>query len=171
MALHQYLQPRNGLPGPNSSLSSIIPSQAIAKVNQKVMDTTQSRTRKHGPYQQYTAKEQAAIGKYMYACNHSAYTAACIFSFKLAVHLNESTARFMSKFMLKAVAKSWGTEDDGEVAVLPKKCGRPLLLGQDLDTMVQVYLRKVRRVEELCRPELLWQLHVAWCCRAIDPDQ
>ena len=45
MALYQYLQPQNWLPGLNGSLSSIIPSQAIAKVNQEVMDATQSETR------------------------------------------------------------------------------------------------------------------------------
>ena len=36
-------------------------------------------------------------------------------------------------------------EDDSDLTVLPpKKRGRPVLLGEDLDTKVQLYLRKVR---------------------------
>ena len=36
-------------------------------------------------------------------------------------------------------------EEEGEIAALPvKKHGRPVLLGRELDTLVQKYLRKVR---------------------------
>ena len=36
-------------------------------------------------------------------------------------------------------------EDDSDLTVLPpKKRGRPVLLGEDLDTKVQLYLQKVR---------------------------
>ena len=61
--LHQYFQPRNGIPDPKRSISSIIPSQVVAQANQEaVMDATQSTMSKRGPYQQYTAKERAEIG-------------------------------------------------------------------------------------------------------------
>ncbi len=45
----------------------------------------------------------------------------------------------------KGVQQKRRAEDEGEIAALPlRKRGRPLLIGQDLDTKVQLYLRKVR---------------------------
>ena len=90
MTLHQYFQLRNHLPDPKGSASSVIPSQAVAQANQEVVDATQSKTRERGPYQQYTAKERAKIGKYAY--NNGVSTAAHEFLLKLGVRLNESMA-------------------------------------------------------------------------------
>ena len=77
MVLQQYFQPQNGLPDLKGSILSVTPSQSVAQANQEDMDATQSRMRKHGPYQQYTVKERAEIGKY--ACNHSASAALRVF--------------------------------------------------------------------------------------------
>ena len=41
--------------------------------------------------------------------------------------------------------KKRAADDDGDVTLLPpKKCGRPVLLGEDLDRKVLMYLKKVR---------------------------
>ena len=143
MTLYRCFQPWNGLPDPKGLISSIIPSQAVAQANQDVVDATQSRMRKRGPYQQYTAKDWAEIG--MYTCNYVASAATCIFSLQLGLRLNESMARSMKQMYVEGCCQKRRIEDDGEVAALPpKKHGRPLLLGQDLDAKVQVYLRNVR---------------------------
>jgi len=67
MALLRWLQPRNGLPDPRGSLSSSIPSQAIAAANREVEEaicTTSSG--KCAAYRQYCPTFRAEIGKYTY---------------------------------------------------------------------------------------------------------
>ena len=73
--------------------------------------------RKRGPYQQYTVKEQAEIGKY--ACNHGASTAAHAFSLKLGVRLNESRARSMKQAYVEGCRQKQRTND---VCTLKKFC-------------------------------------------------
>ena len=45
MTLHRYFQPQNGLPAPKGSISSIIPSQAVAQANQEVLGGSAARQR------------------------------------------------------------------------------------------------------------------------------
>ena len=46
---------------------------------------------------------------------------------------------------LEAVKNKRRSDSDDEVTSLPlKKRGRPLLLGEDLETKVQMYLKKIR---------------------------
>ena len=46
MALHRCFYPRNGLPAPKGSISSVIPSQAVAQANQEVVGAMQVRAHK-----------------------------------------------------------------------------------------------------------------------------
>ena len=53
--------------------------------------------------------------------------------------------RSIKNAYVKELRKKQCAEDDGEVSALPsKKRGRPVLLGQELDQKVQLYLKKVR---------------------------
>ena len=144
MALLRYLRPKDGLSDPKGSLSAAVAAQAIAQANKEVEEAMiQSVKGKRGLYKRYTPKERAEIGKYV--CHHGATEAARVFSRKLGVRLSESTARSIKKDYVEGLRQKRRAEDDGEVATLSlKKCGRPFLLGQDLDTKVQLYLKKVR---------------------------
>ena len=55
------------------------------------------------------------------------------------------TVHSIKKAYLEGMREKRAAEDDGDVTVLPlKKRGRPVLLGEDLDSKVQLYLKKVR---------------------------
>ena len=141
MALLRYMKPVGGLPDPRGSLSSSIPAQVIAEANkevQKVMDGS-----KRGPYKRYSSTLRAEIAKY--ACQHGAAAAARHYSRKLEKTISESTVKSMKKVYVEELQKRPRTDDGEEIVALPaKKCGRKVLLGQDLDDTVQIYLRKVR---------------------------
>jgi len=84
MALLRWLQPRNGLPDPRGSLSSSIPSQAIAAANQEVEEAIRTASSgKRVPYRQYSLTVQAKIGKY--TCHHAVATNAPVSSILLHV--------------------------------------------------------------------------------------
>ena len=69
MALLRYLKPVDGLPDPRGSLSSSIPTQAIAEANKEVQKAILSEAGgKRGAYQQYSSTVRSDIGKY--ACQH-----------------------------------------------------------------------------------------------------
>ena len=57
MALLRYMKPVGGLPDPRGSLSSSIPSQAIAEANKEVQKATGSAPGggKRGPYKKYSS--------------------------------------------------------------------------------------------------------------------
>ena len=71
--------------------------------------------------------------------------AARVYTRKLEKQVSESTVRSIKNAYVEEVRKKRCAEDDGEVSVLPSKKGaRPVLLGQELDQKVQLYLKKVR---------------------------
>ena len=67
MALLKYLKKKvTVLPKPDGPLSECMPSAAISSANNEVkdlVDATPCDSRKQGPYQNYTDKEKARIGK------------------------------------------------------------------------------------------------------------
>ena len=66
MALLRWLQP--SLPDPRGSLSSSVPSQAIAAANREVEEAIHTiSSGKRAPYGQYSPTVRAEIGKY--ACH------------------------------------------------------------------------------------------------------
>lgn len=66
------------------------------------------------------------------------------FSRRFKTKVNPSTVHFIKTAYLETKKKR-RAEDDGDVSVLPcRKRGRPYLLGEELDTIVQLYLKKVR---------------------------
>ncbi len=81
----------------------------------------------------------------MYSRQHRIAAAARFFSQKLGHRVSETTVESVKKAYLQGMKEKRAAEDDGDVSVLPpKKCGRPVLLGEDIDSKVHVYLRKVR---------------------------
>ena len=142
MALLRYLKPRDGLPDPRGALSLSMPSQAIAEANREVQEATSKA--KRGPYKRYSASVRAEIGKY--ASQHGVAATARVFSKRLDSPVSETTVRSIRSAYVQGVHQKRRAEDDGEIVALPlKKRGRPLLLGQELDAKVQLYLRKVRQ--------------------------
>ena len=60
--------------------------------------------------------------------------------------ISDSTVKSIKKAYLQEMRKRPRSDDAEEIAALPtKKRGRKLLLGEDLDMKVQIYLRKVRK--------------------------
>ena len=147
MALLRYFKPVDGLPNPKGPLSSSISSQAIAAANkevQKAVGQSSVTGKKRGPYNKFTAAQRFEIGKY--SCQYGAAEAARHFSRKLGSKVRESSVKSIKKAYLEELRKR-PRNDDGEepISVLPvKKRGRKVLLGDDLDQKVQIYLRKVR---------------------------
>ena len=67
------------------------------------------------------------------------------YSKKLDVNLNESTVRGFKAAYLEEAARKRKAEDDTSISELPtKKRGRPPLLGEKLDMIVQNYIMKMR---------------------------
>ena len=85
---------------------------------------------------------RSEIGKY--ACEHGVASTARVFTRRLEKPVSETTIRSIRNTYQKEL-RTKRSADDCEVSVLPsKKRGRRVLLGQELDEKVQLYLRKVR---------------------------
>ena len=140
MALRRYLQPKDGLPDPKGPLSSSISSAAITQANQEVSECAKDKG-KRGKYK-YSEKLRAEIGKY--SSYHGVAAASRHFSHQLKKKVSETTVRSIRDSYLMEVKRK-RTDDVEDITILPpKKRGRPLLLGEALDTKVQLYLQKVR---------------------------
>ena len=143
MALLRYLQSKDGLPDPRGTLSSSIPSPAIAAANREIRKVSEEQ-KKRGQYIKYSPNIHAEIGKY--ATLHGVAAAARVFSAKMKQRVSETTVRSIKDaYTVEIKRKRASQESVRDVSSLPsKKRGRPLLLGQDLDGKVQQYLKKVR---------------------------
>ena len=145
MFLLRYFKPKDGLPDPRGTLSSSIPAAAIAQANKEVQRATSSEKQKRGPYKKYSARLRAEIGKY--ASHHGVAAASRHFPRKISKGVSETTVRSIRFAYRDGVKRKRPVEVDEEedvVALPPIKRRRPILLGQELDSLVQMYLRKVR---------------------------
>ena len=146
MALLRYFKQKDGLPDPRGALSLSMPSSAIAQANTEVQKAIDSeKPRKRGPYKRYSSTIRAEIGKY--ASHHGVAAAARYFSRKCEKSVSETTVRSIRSAYLQGRRKRTAEldEEDAEIIALPlQKRGRPVLLGQELDSQVQMYLKKVR---------------------------
>ena len=145
MSLSRYLKPKDGLLDPRGTLSLSIPAAAIAQTNKEVQRATSSEKQKRGPFKKYSACLRAEIGKY--ASHHGVAAASRHFSRKLSKGVNEMTVRSIRSAYQEGVKRKRPVEVDEEedvVALPPIKRGRPVLLGQELDSLVQMYLGNMR---------------------------
>ena len=77
-------------------------------------------------------------------CQHGVAAAARHFTRKLGHNVCENTAHSIRKRYIQSV-KEKRAAGNGDVRLLPeRKHGRPVLLGEALDTKVQCYLKRVR---------------------------
>jgi len=147
MALLRYFKPRDGLPDPRGELSDSISPSVISQVNEEVLKVLQhGKDKRRGHYNKYNSSLRAEMGKY--ASHHGPRATARHFSRKLGENVSESTIRSIRSAYLEGINRKRPVEldeEEGEIVALPmKKRGRPVLLGRELDTLVQKYLRKVR---------------------------
>ena len=147
MSLWRYLKPANGLPDPRGSLTTAISPDVIREMNEKVEEATRcaAEGKKRGPYKTYSSSERSQIGKY--ASQHGATAASRYFSLKLKKTVSRSTVKSMKKAYEAELRKRRRCDVAGfeEITDLPvMKRERKLLIGEDLDQNVQLYLRKVQ---------------------------
>ena len=150
----KYFAPaKPSMPNPNGPLYASVPSSAIAAANKEVTKVLEEAglDQKHatpksacGEYEHYTPKEKTLVGKR--AAEHGVTAAIRYFSKVFADNsLKESTVRTWKKKYLRELS---GRKRAGEAVTVEalenKKTGRPLMLGQDLDKQVQLYLAPLR---------------------------
>ena len=136
----QLFKPTNGLPDPRGTLSSDITPEAISLANKEVdrilKDSTVSK--KRGASTKYPPELGAEIGRY--AVIHGTSAAARYYTRKLKGRISKST--------VQSIKRSYEDKSKRQRSSLRelhmKPRGRPLLLGQKLDSLVQLYLGKVR---------------------------
>ena len=141
----RYLKPKDGLPDPSGILSLSIPATAIAQANKEVQRATSSKKQKRGPFKKYSPCLRAEIGKY--ASHHGVAIALHHFPYKLSKGVSEMTVRSIRSAYREGVKRKRPVEvhEEEDVITLPPiKRGRPVLLGHELDSLVQMYLRKVK---------------------------
>ena len=125
--------------------ASVSPT-AIKDANEAVRNTLElSRSTESREYVKFTPAQQAPIGEY--ASMHGNQAAIRHFSKVLGVEIKGSSVQtWKGKYLAEVSRKrKAGDMNDLTVTCLPvKKRGRPLLLGEKLDTEVQSYIRAVR---------------------------
>ena len=97
------------------------------------------------PYAKVSSEQQAKIARY--ASMHGNVSAAHRFSKELGIVMKESSVQVWKGKYMAEIARKQETDETGDISVtkLPsKKRGRPLLLGEKLDTAVKCYIQAVR---------------------------
>ena len=153
MALLRYFKPVEKDPLPQNVPSL---SQAeLQKVNTSVkrtlalQETPEDSKQKRPKYNDYTPAERAQIGKY--TVENGPIRASRHFTKLWGKNIPESTARRLKNEYLRALIQSRSSSSnaslDSPIVVLSKRaCGRPLLLGHNLDRAVQDYVHALRIV-------------------------
>ena len=104
-------------------------------------DQAVRKTQKRGQYKKYTAQEKAKVAKRAAECGvtNSIWNFASDFSTR---PLNEGTVRVWVKQYKKELSvRKRGNKSMDVEALESKKRGRPLLLGTELDSRVQEYVK------------------------------
>ena len=157
MALFRYFEKKSKykLPNPSGPLSLSVPS-SISAANSKVgplLDEPATasgivQTKKRGHYAKFTSEEKAMVGKW--AAEHGVVAAVRHFIKKFP-YLKENTVRdwrdaYRRELKKKVEEASRDEHIEIKVDKLPeKRRGRPLLVGEALDTQVQDYLLFLRQ--------------------------
>ena len=136
----------SNMPNPCGPLSQTMPSSAVAAANKEVRDMLAKKNEKtRGSYHKYTPTQRADIGKY--ALENGVQSARRKFNRKSKVEINESTVRLFRNQFRKELVKRREEDADASISELHlKKRGRPVLLGDRLDSMVQKYVSDTRKV-------------------------
>ena len=149
--LNYFSRKRKSLPDPNGPLSSTVKPQAIESANKKVSALLDSSSSKEdssrssrGPYMRFSPEQKAQVARY--AVESGNKRAIIRYSKLWGVDLKESTVRTWKAKYGEKLRKRRGI-DPTTIKELPsRKQGRPLLLGEDLDTEVKAYVENLRQL-------------------------
>jgi hypothetical protein len=149
MALLKYLKPLNKLPDPVGPLSDLMSPRKISECNEKVTDLLEQPKTPRGKYMNFSPGDRAKIGQY--ASVHGPSSTIKQFQSEFP-GLRESTVRnFRNKYNTALKSRKRKLDflnDDCDIAVdelIPAKRGRKALLGDELDSDVQTYIRTLRK--------------------------
>ena len=144
MSHHRYFKSVDVLPSPKGALSTVVSPAAIKAANDELRKLSTSPSSR-GPYAKVLSEQQAKVAQY--TSMHGNVSAARRFSKELGIVVKESSVRVWKAKYLAEIARKQETDETGDISVtkLPsKKRGRPLLLGEKLDTEVKCYIQAVR---------------------------
>ena len=132
------------LPDPEGSLSEHLSSEAIREANKEVKLVLSKESSKRSTYLRVTGKQKAIIAKY--AAENGIVKSIRHFQKNFPDDvLKESTVRGWKNAYLRELQERKRSGDDVSITELsPKKTGRPLLLDEQMDREVQMYLLSLR---------------------------
>ena len=146
MSLYSYFakaSKQSQLPDPNGALSASVSPAVIKGANKAVMsESSEKKSKRRGSYAKFSPEQQAAIGKY--ASLNGNQVVIRHFSKQLEVELKVTSVQtWKTKYLAKLSRKCKADEtNDLNINWLPvKKRGRPLFLGQNLDSQVKSYIQ------------------------------
>ena len=158
MSIFNYFKPKQIVPSKNSEIAELLGPSVLNEANESVLKIIESPTKvqnspktpasvTRGKYITYSSRDRADIGKY---CSQHG-PASTVRNYKeMFPNLNESTVCGMKKKYESLNLKKRKLDFEGDITELhPKKCGRPLLVGAELDTKVQKYVTVFREITEL----------------------
>ena len=142
------------LPDPDGNLSKSIPSKAIRAANESIEQLLELKSKgvRKTPYLVLTPAQRFAVGKR--AAEHGVMATIRYYAKRFPnLALKETTVRRIKNVYLSELKKGSfevshsGESSDSEVVqqLPPKKKGRPLLIGEDLDRQVRDYLQVLRK--------------------------
>ena len=150
MALYKYFTCKSKteskydvLPDPHGPLASIIPSATIEAANEsvvKVLEGSQEVTsRSRGQYEVFSPKEKAAIAK-------------CAIEVGVTKAIRKLQKNYPGRPLKEGTIRSWVKKYNAEYRqthtavgeIGSRKRGKPLLLGEELDSQVRAYIIKLR---------------------------
>ena len=131
----------NTLPDPEGPLSTTVPSETIATANEKVKDvldkSSDGKRLQRGPYQTLTSAQKLLIGQR--AAEYGTTATIRFFAKKYPeLPLKETTVRRLKNLYQDQLRVK--REVPTAEAFAGKKQGRPLMIGEELDKHVQVYI-------------------------------
>lgn len=106
-----------------------------------VQNAVDNLDNKRGTYKKYTDQERFIIGRY---ASENGATCTVRKYKKQFPKLNESTVRSMKQKYEEELKRAVHEKREIQNVITQKKRGRPLLLGEELDTKIQSYLKAVR---------------------------
>ena len=142
MSLLNYFQPSKGLP---TTEQTGLPARVLREANEAVKEalnaTNVPKKRKYTTA--FTAEDRAAIGRYASENGN----AAAVKKFRATHNVGESTVRSFKKKYLEELKRqvTTGTE---VTSLRAGKRGRKTMLGEQLDTKVQSYIKALKTGEK-----------------------
>ena len=141
-------------PDPDGDLSKTVPSKAIRAANKSIEQLLEPKLKgvRKTPYLVLTPAQRFAVGKR--AAEHGVTATIRYYAKRFPdLALKETTVRRIKNIYLSELKKGSlkashsGESGDSEIVqqLPPKKKGRPLLIGEELDKQIRDYLQVLRK--------------------------